>query len=167
MVHHIMHTRQHRREENLHFSNSFMEKSLLLFLAASGRDHHGLGGTGRCLCTCQKNVKNSKMPAVCSDGAGLAGVSLHRFYLPRFFVCFCACEKLQQTVQSQFKLLNAESERPGAAGKQERVFACARRGQSLFPSGVLTSALADCASAPWELFGMFWRRRSPPERRNF
>lgn len=73
MVCHIMHTHQHRREGNLHFSNSFMEKSLLIFLTASERHHHGLGGTGGCLCMCQKNVEKSKIPAVCWDGAGLAG----------------------------------------------------------------------------------------------
>lgn len=152
MVCHIMHAHQHRREVNLHFSNSFMEKSLLLFSAVSDRNHHGLGGAGRCLCSCQKNVEGSKMPAVCWDGAGLAGVSLHRFYLPRFFVRFCACKKLQQTLcWTSSSCWKQKVKGQVLLVSKSRCLSCARHGQSLFPAGVvLTSALADCASAPFE-----------------
>lgn len=99
MACHIMHTHRHRREENLHFSNTFMEKSPLPFLAANDRDHRGPGRIGRCLCICQENTESNELPAVCWNGAGLEGVSLHWFYLPRFFVHFCACEKLQQMLR--------------------------------------------------------------------
>lgn len=152
MVCHIMHTHQHRREGNLHFSNSFMEKSLLIFLTASERHHHGLGGTGGCLCMCQKNVEKSKIPAVCWDGAGLAGVSLHRFCLPRFFVRFCACEKLQQTLcRASSSCWKQKVKGQLLLVSNSRCLSCARHGWSLFPAGVvLTSALAECASAPWE-----------------
>lgn len=169
MVCHIMHTHQHTREGNLHFSNSFMEKSLLLFLAASNRDHHRLGGTGGCLCTCQENTENSKMPALCWDGAGLAGVSLHRFYLPRFFVRFCASEKLQQTLcRTSSSCWKQKVKGRVPLVSKSRCLSCTRHSRSLFPTGVvLKSALADCASAPWEWFGFFWRRRSPPKRSHF
>lgn len=40
MACHVMQAQRHSREANLHFLNSFMEKSLLPFLAANDRDDH-------------------------------------------------------------------------------------------------------------------------------
>lgn len=147
MVCHIMHTHQHRRERICIFQ-IILWKSLLLFLAASGRDYHRLGGTGRCLSTCRKNVENSKMPGMeqgwqespCTGFTCLGSLCVS--------VRVRSCNRLCRTSSSCWKQKVKGRVLPVS---RSRCLSCARHGRSLFPAGVvLASALADCASAPWE-----------------
>lgn len=68
MACHAMQTHRHRREANLHFLNSFMEKSLLPFLTANDRDDHSLERTRRCS---DRGSQRDELPAVHGDRARL------------------------------------------------------------------------------------------------
>lgn len=148
MACHVMHAHRHRREENLHFSNSFTEKPLLPFPAASERDHRSLGTT------LLAPREHREQRAACSLlGQKRAGRSLPALVLLAEVRCafLCLQEVATDAVQNQFSLLKAESERPSVAGQQKQMFILC---QAWLQPVSLRCCPWECTG--WLCFCLFW-----------